>query len=217
MNGAIGAWIDAAHHELPFGHKGAIQIMVRSVNSFPCRGGSAFPLRGGLLEDASMDLEFRKFTDFDRGLIYDILKDAYSFDARYAGSWEDNWRQSDGFFFDNPQIAEKYGFVTCWQGQPIGFITWDPRHRPEYVEIGHNGIRAAFKGRGFGKAQLEEALRRIREYAGLKEIRVCSNGNLIAPRNYESAGFVLYDRKENRDTPFSGDYLYYRIRLQEEI
>ena len=161
-----------------------------------------------------MELEFRKITDFDRGLMYDILKDAYSFDGRYAESWDENWRETDDFFFDNPEIAGKYGFVTCYQGQPVGFVTWDPRHRPEYVEIGHNGIRAAFKGRGFGKAQLKEALRRIREYEGLKEIRVLTNGSLVAPRNYESAGFVLYDRKENRETPFSGDYLYYRIPLQ---
>ena len=89
-----------------------------------------------------------------------------------------------------------------------GFITWDPRNRPEYVEIGHNGIRTACKGRGFGKAQLKEALRRIREYEGLKEIRVLTNSNLVAPRNYESARFVLYDRKENKETPFSGDYLW---------
>ena len=70
-------------------------------------------------------------------------------------------------------------------------------------------------GFGFGKAQLAEALRRIREYEGLKEIRVLTNSNLIAPKNYESAGFVLYDRKENPgETAFSGDYLYYRIQLQ---
>ena len=29
-------------------------------------------------------LSFRKFTDFGRGIMYGILKDAYSFDARCA-------------------------------------------------------------------------------------------------------------------------------------
>jgi len=164
-----------------------------------------------------MDIEFRRITDFPRGTLYDILKDAYAFDPRCAQCWDEDWRQSDAFFFDHPDIADRYGLVTCLHGEPIGFITWDPRNRPEYVEIGHNGIRTAHKGRGIGKAQLKEALRRIREYEGLKEIRVCTNGNLIAPRNYESAGFVLYDRKENKETPFSGDYLYYRISLQESV
>ena len=83
------------------------------------------------------------------------------------------------------------------------------------MEIGHNAIRTAWKGNGFGKAQLAEALKRIREYDGLKEIRVRTNSNLIAPRNYESVGFVMYDRKKNQgETAFSGDDLYYRIQLQ---
>ena len=159
-----------------------------------------------------MDIEFRKFTDYNRGIMYEILKDAYSFDERCAECWDENWKQSDDFFFDNPDIADKYGFVTCYKGEPIGFICWDPRKRPEYVEIGHNGIRTKFKGKGFGKAQLSEAVRRIKEYNGLKEIRVWTNSNLVAPKNYESVGFVLYDRKENNDeAAFSGDYLYYRV------
>lgn len=101
-----------------------------------------------------MEPEFRKITDFDRGLLYDILKDAYAFDDRYAVCWDENWRQSAAFFYDHPDIAAKYGFVTCLNGAPIGFICWDPRNKPDFVEIGHNGIRAAYKGRGYGKIQL---------------------------------------------------------------
>ncbi|MCM1092149.1 MAG: GNAT family N-acetyltransferase [Muribaculum sp.] len=164
--------------------------------------------------DDSNKIEYRKFTDYHRGIMREILQDAYSFDERCAACWDENWQQSDSFFFDNPDIADKCGFVTCYEGEPIGFICWDPRKCPEYVEIGHNGIRTRFKGQGFGKAQLSEAVRRIKEYEGLKEIRVWTNSNLIAPRNYESVGFVLYDTKENHDeTAFAGDYLYYKIQL----
>ena len=67
----------------------------------------------------------------------------YSFDERCAECWDENWKQSDDFFFDNP-----------------------------------------------------------------------TNSNLVAPKNYESVGFVLHDQKENNDeAAFSGDYLYYRIQL----
>lgn len=38
-------------------------------------------------------------------------------------------------------------------------------------------------------------MRRIREYGGLKRIIVLTNSDLIAAKNYESAGFVLYDKK----------------------
>lgn len=161
-----------------------------------------------------MNIKFRKFTDFERGIMYDILADAYSFDERYRECWNDNWKESDNFFFENPDIADKYGFVTCLDNKPIGFICWDPRNRPEYVEIGHNGIRTKYKGKGFGKKQLQEAIRRINEYQNLKEIRVCTNSNLVAPRNYESVGFTLNDSKlNNSESAFSGDYLYYKMGL----
>ena len=161
-----------------------------------------------------MSIEFRKFTDFPRGTLYDILQDAYSFDPRNKELWDENWRECDDFFYDNPEIAKRYGLVSCLDGFPVGFVTWDPRQRPEYVEIGHNGIREAYKLRGFGRLQLAEAVRRIREYEGLKRIIVCTNSNFIAPRNYESVGFKLYDRKKNNtESAFCGDYLYYEMIL----
>ena len=159
-------------------------------------------------------IEFRKFSEFPRGTLYDILTDAYSFDPRNQQIWDENWRESDAFFYDNPDIADKYGLVNCMDSYPIGFVTWDPRYRPEYVEIGHNGIRSAYKRRGYGRMQLIEALRRIRSYDDLKRIIVMTNSNFVAVRNYESVGFRLYDRKPNNTkSAFAGDYLYYEIIL----
>ena len=49
---------------------------------------------------------------------------------------------------------------------------------------------------------------------GLKRIIVCTNSNLAAPKNYESVGFRLYDRKPNEtESAFTGDFLYYEIVL----
>ena len=60
----------------------------------------------------------------------------------------------------------------------------------------------------------EEANRRIKEYEGLKRIIVCTNSNLAAPKNYESVGFILYDRRPNEpESAYTGDYLYYEIML----
>lgn len=85
---------------------------------------------------------------------------------------------------------------------------------PGYVEIGHNGIREKYKRHGYGHMQLEEALRRIKGYEGLKRIIVCTNSDLAAPKNYESVGFRLYDRKKNEtESACTGDYLYYEIDL----
>lgn len=155
---------------------------------------------------------FRKITDFPRGTLYDILVDAYAFDERNRQIWDADWKQTDRFFCDNPDIAGKYGLVTCLNGEPIGFVTWDPRNMPEYVEIGHNGIRQKHKGHGYGRLQLEEALRRIRQYEGLKRIVVTTNSHFIAPKNYESASFLLVDRKPNNtETAYTGDFLHYEL------
>ena len=159
-------------------------------------------------------IEFRKLTEYPRGTLYEILADAYSFDERNRQIWDADWKETDDFFYGHPEIADRYSLATCLDGKPIGFVTWDPRNRPAYVEIGHNGIREQYKGRGYGRLQLEEALRRIREYEGLKRIIVCTNSNLAAPGNYEAAGFKLYDRKPNRtESAYTGDYLYYEIIL----
>ena len=88
------------------------------------------------------------------------------------------------------------------------------RHQPDYVEFGHNGIREEYKGQGYEHMQLAEAIRRIKEYDGLQRIIVLTNGKLVAPKNYESVGFKLFDRKKNETvSAYSGDYLYYEIRL----
>ena len=34
-------------------------------------------------------LEFKRITDFPGGTLYDILKDAYSYDARNKETWDD--------------------------------------------------------------------------------------------------------------------------------
>lgn len=161
-----------------------------------------------------MELTYSKVTDFERGILYKLLLDGYSFDDRYRQCFEQDWVEFDRFFFDNPSIADKYGFITVLKGEPIGMMSWDPRNRPLYVEIGHNCIVTKYKGNGYGKRQLNEAIRRIKEYEGLEKIVVGTNRNLVAPHNYESVGFQLVSSRPNNDkSAFSGDYLKYEIVL----
>ena len=161
-----------------------------------------------------MCLTFKKTSDFDRGILYQLLVDGYSFDNRWRECFEQNWKESDDFFFENPDIADKYGFITVLDDKPIGHISWDPRNRPEYVEIGHNCIASEYKGNGYGKRQLQEVINRILQYKGLKKIIVGTNYNLVAPHNYESVGFKLLQRRKNEDAAsFSGDYLDYGMLL----
>ncbi|MBR3929924.1 MAG: GNAT family N-acetyltransferase [Clostridia bacterium] len=152
---------------------------------------------------------------FPRGTLIKQLSDAYSFDQRWEKLFSAQWAQYDDFFFDNEKVLAACGFVTCLDGKPIGHISWDPRNAPKYVIIGHNCILTKFKGKGFGKKQLSEAVRRIKERLNPQKIIVSTNANLIARYNYESVGFELVRREENKDeSAFSGDYLYYEMKLR---
>ena len=69
-----------------------------------------------------MNIEFNKVSEFNRGTIFELLTDAYSFDYRCAQRWSSDWKEFDNFFFDNLQIADKYGFITTLNNEAIGIF-----------------------------------------------------------------------------------------------
>ena len=162
----------------------------------------------------NVDVKYKKLSAFNRGILFELLKDAYSFDIRYERCWRANWKECDDFFFDHLDIADKYCFITTLNNQPIGFICWDPRDMPKHVEIGHNCILVKYKGSGYGKMQLQEATNRIVK-SGTNKIIVTTNSNLVpAQRNYESVGFVVCNRRKNEtESDFAGEYIDYEYVL----
>jgi ribosomal protein S18 acetylase RimI-like enzyme len=159
-----------------------------------------------------MCIKFYKVSDFDRGTLFNLLKDAYTYDPRFEEHFLSNWRECDDFFYDNINIADSCCIVTSLCEKAIGFVCWDPRNMPEYVEIGHNCIAQEFKGFKYGKLQLEEAISRIQK-GNVKKIIVTTNESLYAAqKNYESVGFIEVLRRDNdSDTRFSGAYIDYEI------
>lgn len=160
-----------------------------------------------------MDLKFQKISAFERGTLFRLLEDAYSFDGRWQAYCEKDWVDFDDFFYDHLQIAEKCGFITTLDDHPIGHISWDPGMLPAYVRMGHNCIASRYQGNGYGKLQLQEAIYRIRQYSGVRKITVTTSSTLVsAQHNYERVGFQLVQRKENNgDLAFSGDDMDYEM------
>lgn len=161
-----------------------------------------------------MELEFQAVSAFPRGTLSALLSDAYSFEARYARRWASEWRSFDEFFFANPEIADRCGFITVHGSEPVGFASWDPRRAPESITIGHNCIATAHKGKRWGILQMREAVRRIAAWTPAPEkILVTTNAGLRpAIRMYERAGFRLACRRRNPD--FCGDFLDYEYPLR---
>lgn len=84
-----------------------------------------------------MNVTFNKFSKFQRGIIYEFLKDGYSFECRYERDWSKNWKEADDFFYDNLQIADACGFVTTLNEIPIGFTKIQSKEGVYYFqEIG---------------------------------------------------------------------------------
>ena len=161
-------------------------------------------------------VEFKKPSEFPKDTLYNQLFDAYSFNDECENVWNNSWKEYDDYFYNNLDIADKYCFITVLDGEPIGHISWDPRHRSDYVEIGHNCIISKYKGKGYGQIQLKEAIRRIKEYDNLKKIIITTNEMFIpAQRNYESVGFTKVSERENKETPFSGKYIDYELILKK--
>ncbi len=161
-----------------------------------------------------MNIKYRKFSEFQRGIICEILKDGYSFESRYERDWGKTWIEADDFFYNNLEIADKCGFITTLDEIPIGFICWDPRHIPEYIEIGHNCIVTKYKGNKFGKMQLEEAVKRISNN-NVKKIIVTTDEQLVpAQKNYESVGFQLLRKRKNEwNQEYAGYLMDYEMIL----
>ena len=155
-----------------------------------------------------MSIEFIKVSDFYRGIFCELLKDAYSFDCKYEQAYKSKWQENDDFFFNNLQIADKYCFITTLNGEAIGFVAWDPRNMPEYAEIGDNCIVSKYKGNGYGKLQLQEAINRITQN-DVKKIIVTTNNDLIpAQRMYQSVGFSICQRRKKQNVEHI-DYVYF--------
>ena len=66
-------------------------------------------------EDGSM-IEFRKFSEFPRGTLYDTLADAYSFDERNRQIWDTNWKKTDDFFTTTRRLPTNTACLPAWTG-----------------------------------------------------------------------------------------------------
>jgi len=140
-----------------------------------------------------MNIRFNKISDFKRGIIFDLLSDAYSFDNEIEKNCAVSWRESDDFFFNNLDIADKYGFITMLNDEVIGYACYDPRNMPEYAIVGDNCIVSKYKGKGYGKLQMQELINRITQ-GSVKKIFVSTSSSFIpAQKMYESVGFMRLD------------------------
>jgi GNAT superfamily N-acetyltransferase len=139
-------------------------------------------------------LVFDKATDFPPGTVFSLL----------SQSWQPLWndilaekiRQFDTEVYENPTTVGACTYITTLDGSPAGMFSWDPRKGPEVVIIGWNCILPGFQGKGIGKAQIREMLKRFKQ-AGFKKVAVTTGQDpffLPAQRIYLACGFTEVQR-----------------------
>ena len=143
---------------------------------------------------------FTSITGERQGIIASMLRSSYAELLEMDSFWQSecaNWEQYDKEVFTNPETVGFSIFLTRVDGDIVGFASWDPRQRPEYGIIGHNCVLPDFRGRGLGKIQISEVLRRLR-VLGIRMVKVSTNDHSFfvpAQRMYAACGFHEVGRK----------------------
>ena len=144
------------------------------------------------------------------GIITAILRASYADLLKLDPRWESeqvNWDEYDREVFAHPKTVGSCLFLTRSNGRIAGFGSWDPRQRPEYGIVGHNCILPEFRGKGLGRQQIQEILRRFQKL-GIKTAKVSTNDHpffVPAQRMYIACGFrevrrITWDRDPSRKT-----------------
>ncbi|MBN1274191.1 MAG: GNAT family N-acetyltransferase [Candidatus Aminicenantes bacterium] len=154
-----------------------------------------------------MNLEFTPLHDQKPGLIASMIKRSYAdlieSDPEQWGHEISKWEQFDREIFEHPNTVGSCVFLSWYDGRLVGFGSYDPRGKPEFGIVGHNCILPEFRGRGFGKYQIHEILRRF-EAVGIRKAKTSTLDEVSfvpAQRMYVVCGFYETGRHPWDDDP----------------
>ena len=157
-------------------------------------------------------LKFTHITQYEAGIVFSLL--SQSFGELWNGELEEKIRQFDKDVFENPDTIGACAFILTLNGKPVGMASWDPRQGPELGIIGYNCILPEYQGRGFGKAQIKEIFKRLKEQ-GFKKVIVTTGAHPFfepADNMYLACGFKEIRRYSERRDPRYGS-IDYEIEL----
>lgn len=162
-------------------------------------------------------VEFATIDGERPGVIAALLRASYAELVAADPRWNQeaaNWDEYDREVFGHPGTVGACLFVSRVEGVLAGFGSWDPRQRPACGIVGHNCVLPPLRGRGIGRLQIEEILRRFR-VLGIGSARVSTLDHpFFAPaqRMYASCGF-----RELRRIPWDRDPGYHVVEYERQV
>ena len=165
-----------------------------------------------VLED-KMLLRFSEITKYEQGTVFSLL--SHSFAKILDDGLEEKIKQLDREIFGNSDTVGACAFISTLNDKLVGMASWDPRQGPEIGIIGYNCILPEYQGRGFGKTQIKEILKRLKNQR-FKKAFVRTGGHLFfirAQNMYLACGFKESRRYSTGDQPGYGT-IDYEIELK---
>ena len=140
------------------------------------------------------DLTFDRPEDHEPGTIERLLVASYaglSMDAGQLGEYRRRWRALDRQARESDPTGNGRVWITSLDGEPIGMASFNLSLGLEKGVVGQNCILPGFRGRGFGRRQVEEILRRMRELRVQTAAVTTGDADFFAParRMYLACGF----------------------------
>ncbi len=124
------------------------------------------------------------------------------------------WEQFDREVFEHPETVGSCVFLSWCDDYLVGFGSYDPRQQPEFGIVGHNCVLPEFRGRGFGRQQLGEILRRFQEI-GIRVAKATTGDHSFftpAQQMYAACGF-----RETRRHPWEGNPFLNVIEYEKRL
>jgi GNAT superfamily N-acetyltransferase len=163
-------------------------------------------------------LSFRPAIGHHLGIVAWLLGESYApivkAEPVYWEHEKANWRQFDRDVFAHPGTVGACTFLSCVGDEAVGLGSFDPRPGPVLGVVGHNCILPAHQGQGYGRAQMQEVLRRLAE-RGIARAIVSTGEHPFfesAQRMYLACGFC-----ESRRFAGGPDPRYRVIEYEREL
>jgi len=154
---------------------------------------------------------WKPITDFQRGDIVKLLQ------ACYANIWNpqlcQTMKQFDAESFDHINTIGACVFFSCLNDVTIGLASYDPRQGPDLGIVGHNCVLPEYQGRGYGREQIFEILRRLRS-KNFQKVQVSTGQDpffLPAQKMYLSCGFREIKRTSEINDHTHGKIYYEKM------
>ena len=165
-----------------------------------------------------MELKFTSPFEAMPGIIARLLNESYAKLVKAEPEiWqheEAHWKEADRSVFENPNTIGACTFMSWYGKNIVGFFSFDPRPSPAYGIIGHNCILPDYRNQGFGKQQMGEALRKLRQRM-IRQAQVSTSDHpffLPAQRMYVACGFI-----EVKRVPWDRDLRRNMIHYEQEL